>query len=78
MITPTITSNFNDTYTVSASCSCGRETTAIVQGPDLFKYNQGAHAQDAFPYLSADKREALFISGVCGFCWDRLCPPDYS
>lgn len=78
MNTPNFTNNYNGTYDVSATCSCGRVTTAVIQGSDLFKYNQGAFAQVAFPYLTSDEREALFISGVCAHCWDRLCPPDYS
>lgn len=72
MIQPNITSNYDDTYTVSATCQCGNVTTAIVPGPGLFRYNQGAFAQDAFPSLSNDEREALFISGTCASCWDEM------
>lgn len=72
MIQPNITSNYDDTYTVSATCQCGNVTEAIVPGPGLFRYNQGAFAQDAFPSLSGAEREALFISGTCASCWDAM------
>lgn len=77
MIEPTFTDMYNGTYHVTNPCvSCGHVTKADVQGPDLFQYRQGAMAQVAFPYLSATQREALFISGICGFCWDNLFPAE--
>jgi len=45
--------------------------TAIVKGEDLFKYNNGAHVQNAFPYLSADDREFI-ISGFCPEAFDTM------
>ena len=60
------------TYTASATCMCGTVTTAQVYGEDLFQYNQGAFAQTAFPYLTSAQREALFISGICSKCWDKM------
>ena len=42
----------------------GKEHEVKVKAPDLFKYHQGTHIQDCFPYLSRKDREFL-ISG----CW---------
>lgn len=50
---------------------CGKSVTLIVKGPDLFKYRQGAHMQQAFPYLAANERERL-ITGICGPCWHEM------
>ncbi len=41
----------------------GIEHEVIVKAPDLFKYHQGVHIQDCFPYLSRKDREFL-ISGM--------------
>ena len=67
-----------DTYTVSSTCQagCGHDTHATVNGFDLFRYRQGAFAQDAFPYLSTSTREALFISGICAVCWINMFGDD--
>lgn len=54
------------------SNECGKIITGYVRGQDLFQYNNGALAQVAFPYLSADDREALFMSGCCGTCFDKI------
>jgi hypothetical protein len=42
-----------------------------VNTPDWEKYNSGEPIQNCFPYLTADDRE-LFISGLCGSCFDKL------
>lgn len=76
MIEPIFVNNYDDTYKVSQKCLCGNVTTAKIQAPDLFKYRQGAHVQNAFPYLSLDEREALFISGTCAECWESMYPAD--
>lgn len=73
MIEPTWTENYvTGSYTATQICACGQETRATVAGAELFRFRQGAHVQDAFPHLTADQREALFISGICGTCWDNL------
>lgn len=73
MIEPMFTNNYDDTYTVQAMCcSCSGITTDLIGAPDLFRYRRGTHAQDAFPYLTASAREALFVSGLCGACWDAM------
>ena len=50
---------------------CGRVTEISVRTEDYARYQAGALAQDAFPYLSADEREML-ISGICPTCWDEV------
>lgn len=65
-------------YLITRSCafSCGKVTEGLVAPQDLWDYEhqigRKRFAQDAFPYLSADQREALFISGVCGPCYDGM------
>jgi hypothetical protein len=76
MIEPTFTNNYDDTYTVSSTCACGSTTTARVPGPSVFAWRQGAFVQTAFPMLSNDEREALFVSGTCGECWERMFPQE--
>lgn len=77
MMEPTWTENYiTGSYTATATCDCGRETRATVSGPELFRYRQGAFVQDAFPHLTSAQREALFISGICGVCWDSLFGDD--
>ena len=41
----------------------GKKHEVKVKAPDLFKYHQGTHIQDCFPYLSRKDREFL-ISGM--------------
>ena len=54
---------------VIATCPfCGFESTISVGMTDLILWQAGKNAQDAFPYLSADEREAL-ISCICPKCW---------
>lgn len=38
---------------------------------DYIAWKSGKYIQDVMPYLSADDRE-LFISGICGECYDKL------
>lgn len=48
---------------------CGRVNEVIVENSDFIDWQFNAyHAQDAFPYLTAEQREAL-ISGICKDCW---------
>ena len=72
MTKPSFTNNYDNTYTVSNTCMCGRTTTARVPGSAVFAWNQGAFAQDAFSMLTEDQREAIFISGTCDVCWDDM------
>ncbi len=51
---------------------CGKETEIRVNMVDYWEWcNEGKLAQDAFPYLTADEREAL-ISGICPDCWEGM------
>lgn len=59
-------------FTVNCLGDCKKTYTITVFGPDLFAWNQGTHAQSAFPYLSDADRELLFMSGICGECWDKM------
>lgn len=62
-----------DTYTVERTCTdCDTSKTAKVAGPQLFRYNQGAFVQVAFPDMSAEDREFFFMSGICPKCWDEI------
>ncbi len=49
---------------------CGTEATIKVSASDYLEYLEGTLVQNAFPYLSADEREAL-ISGICSKCWEN-------
>jgi hypothetical protein len=54
-------------YTFSGKCVIsGKDVSVTVKGPDLYKYNQGAYIQDAFPYLTPDEREWM-MTGMYEF-----------
>ena len=54
----------NHDYSIKGKwADSGEEHEVIVKAPDLFKYHQGEHIQDCFPYLSRKDREFL-ISGM--------------
>lgn len=50
---------------------CGHKNYILVFEDDYLAWEAGTLAQIAFPYLTADEREAL-ISGICPDCWDSL------
>ena len=52
-------------------CECHRETTIKANPYDVAAWRKGQPIQQAMPYLTADQRE-LFISGICGKCYDEL------
>ena len=54
---------------------CGVTHTVMADAIDVAHWEQGALIQEALPYLSAGERE-LFISGICGACFDNMFPPD--
>ena len=59
-------------YTFHTRCpSCKATRDVAVHPGDLFNYRQGAHVQDAFPYLSGEEREAL-LTGFCDPCWNKV------
>lgn len=58
--------------TINKTCmTCNYTYQLEVQEKDLIAIHEGAHIQDAMPYLNADERE-LLISGVCGQCFDNM------
>lgn len=58
--------------TMTGSCRlCKKEYKMQVKAKDIDAYRNGAHVQNAFPYLAADERE-LLISGICGKCFDGI------
>ena len=55
--------------TLETTCPfCGRVFWVTVLEDDYINWQNGALAQVAFPYLTADERE-LLISGICPDCW---------
>ena len=51
---------------------CSNEFDFAVNNQDYLDYRSGKKAiQDAFPYLAADLRE-MFITGLCGECFDEI------
>lgn len=56
-------------YIFTGKCiKTGKPYSVRVPGPGLYKYNQGAYIQDAFPEMSADDREFL-MSGLSPEGW---------
>ena len=54
---------------------CDQITTLLLDPNDIKEWQEGAHIQDAFNYLSEDERE-LLISGICGTCFDNIFKED--
>lgn len=50
---------------------CGHINFIEVNIADYLDWQNGALVQDAFPYLSAEKREAV-ISGICRTCQNNV------
>lgn len=61
-----------DGYIAVVKCPfCGAFSRVRISTAGLFRWNQGALVQDAFPNLSADDREIL-ISGICRKCQEGV------
>ena len=58
-------------FTTVPCPKCGKQEVIEVMAPDLYKFNQGASLQVAFPYLTPGQRER-FLSGICDPCFDKL------
>lgn len=59
-------------YMVITPCPiCKHINLTFVNAEDYWSWQEGELVQNAFPYLSADEREAL-ISGICPTCWDEM------
>lgn len=50
---------------------CGKDYYITVDFNDYEKWQAGELIQNAFPYLSANEREAL-KTGICAECWDKM------
>ena len=59
--------------TIKVRCKCcGQETPVSVDLEDLGAWKRGEKlVQNAFPYLSASKRE-LLMTRICPDCWDKM------
>lgn len=72
------TSPRRDCLIVDRCVSCNRQVGVRVASDDYERWQRGAYAQDAFPYLPPGEREFL-ISRVCEPCFDRaFAEPDLS
>ena len=62
-----------ETIIIETRCPfCGKTQEIEVDYFDFWMWSeQGICAQNAFPYLTANEREAL-ISGICPKCWDDM------
>ena len=65
-----------DKVKVEITCvSCGKNNVLYVPAEGLKKREQGELIQNCFPTLSADERE-LFVSKICGTCFDAMFKED--
>ena len=67
--------NYKEVCVVTRCPFCGRANEIAVNEEDYWAWDDGELAQVAFPYLSANEREAL-ISGICPTCWDKMFGDD--
>ena len=63
--------NYKEVTIVTRCPFCGKAQFIAVNEADYWDWQEGELAQNAFPYLSADDREAL-ISGICRDCWESM------
>lgn len=57
---------------IKTQCPECQDTNIVtVQDKDYDAWQEGVHAQDAFPYLSDAQRE-LLISGIDNNCWNKI------
>ena len=63
--------NLHEVCVVTRCPFCGKGHEIEVNEMDYLDWQDGEHAQNAFPYLSANEREML-ISGICPNCWDKM------
>ena len=63
--------NYKEVCVVTQCPFCGRGNEVEVNEMDYLDWEDGMHAQEAFPYLSANEREML-ISGICPTCWGNM------
>lgn len=59
-------------YLLTVKCQwCNSVYHLNIDIADLRAWQNGALAQNAFPYLDASERE-LLISGTCSTCWNDM------
>lgn len=59
-------------FAIDVTCPfCGTVNTVYVFEDDFEDWQNGALAQDCFPYLAPEERE-LLISHVCPDCWSKM------
>lgn len=63
--------NYKEVCVITECPFCHKANEVEVNEMDYWDWQDGALAQDAFPYLSTDERE-LLISGICPKCWDDM------
>lgn len=63
--------NFHEICVVTYCPFCGKAHEIEVNEMDYLDWQDGELAQNAFPYLDADKREML-VSGICPDCWNGM------
>lgn len=60
----------------SLACKhCDETVTVLINGPQIWKINQGATVQEVMPFANPELRER-FISGTCGKCWTKMFGQD--
>ena len=67
--------NYREVEVMTFCPFCGHAHGVFVNEADYWDWQDGALAQNAFPYLSADDRE-LLISGICPTCWNKVFGSD--
>jgi hypothetical protein len=64
------------TQTIEFLCrECHKQYGVQVRPQDVERWKQGELIQNALPYLTDAERE-LFLSGICGPCFDRMFRED--
>lgn len=61
----------NEWVTIEVADILGNTHLMDVKMIDLAAYEDGAHIQDAFPYLTASQRE-LMLTGLTDNMWDEM------
>ena len=62
--------NYREVTIITTCPFCGHANEIEVNEADYWNWQNGELVQNAFPYLTASKREML-ISGICPKCWAK-------
>lgn len=63
--------NKKDYMVITVCPICKHINLTFVNAEDYWSWQEGELVQNAFPYLSANEREAL-KTGICAECWDKM------